>query len=95
MAVNDDLQVVSVQFVDDGVVFDYVLRTDVRKDGALQLSHTLFVGFHPDYRDELADLLSKAREVLQDALDDVPTSEVLDLADGSNDGEGMGFGDDS
>jgi len=91
---SEDLRIASITFEEDGVSFQFMLATDVRKDGALQLVQTLFVGGHPDYRDGLDDLVSKAEEVLKDALEDYSTAEVVDLAldDDDNDDKGMGFG---
>lgn len=88
-----DLRIAGIQFEEEGVTFQFMMKTDVRKEGALQLVQTLFVGAHPDYRDGLDDLISKAEEVLRDALEDYGTADVVDLAldDDDDDDLGMGF----
>jgi uncharacterized protein YbjQ (UPF0145 family) len=86
-------QIQGITFEEGGVVFQYADTDDIRKDGALQVMRTLFVGSHDDYRDGLADLQDKALEVLQDALEDFVTADVVDLEsddDEDNDDRGMG-----
>lgn len=81
----------SITFEEGGVVFQFAQRDSVRKDGALQLMQTLFVGGHADYRDELDDLRDRALEVIQDALEDYATADVVDLDDEDDDDDkGMG-----
>lgn len=89
-----DFQIGSISFEEDGVAIQYVSKTDVRKDGALQMMQTMFIGAHPDYRDGLDDLVGKAEALLKDALEDYATAEVVDLAqdDESDDDLGMGYG---
>jgi hypothetical protein len=85
-----------VQFAEEGVAIDFLVKTDVRKGGALQLTKTLFVGYDRDYRDGIDDLMDKAEEVLRDALEDFPTAPVLESDSPDEDDEkGMGWGDDS
>lgn len=85
----------SVEFMETGVAISYTTTDAVRKHGALQLNHTLFVGAHPDYYQELADLRGKVEEIVRDALDDYPNAEVVELdteEDESNDDDlGMGW----
>lgn len=88
---RDDLRIMGVQFGDEGVAIDFVVKTDVRKGGALQLTKTLFVGYDRDYRDGIDDLMDKAEEVLRDALEDFPTAEVVE-ADAPDDDEELGMG---
>jgi hypothetical protein len=91
--VPSDRLIQTISFEEGGVVFSYAENEDLRKDGALQMMKTLFVGSHADYRDELADLLDKARELLRDALEDFATSDVVDLEvdeDDDDDDKGMG-----
>jgi len=83
----------SVTFEDSGVVIAFTDSNGVRKDGALQLMQNLFIGAHADYRDELADLRDRALEVLEDALEDYTTADVVDLDrddEGGDDDKGMG-----
>ena len=84
----------SITFEESGVVFSFARVDGIRKDGALQLMQSLFLGAHPDYLDDLDDLRSKAEEVLANALEDYTTADVVDLADDaeSSEEEGMGFG---
>jgi len=90
---SDDLVITSVNFEDGGVVFQFAERDGVRKDGALQLMKTLFVGGHADYSDELDDLRDKALEVVRDALEDYATADVVELESEDDDDDDRGMGE--
>lgn len=86
-------QIQGITFEEGGVVFQYADTDHIRKDGSLQMMRTMFVGSHADYRDGLADLQDKALEVLEDALEDFATADVVDLEsddDDDDDDKGMG-----
>lgn len=88
---SDNLVLQSVTFEEGGVVFSFAERDGIRKEGALQLMQTLFVGAHADYRDDLDDLREKALEVIRDALEDYASADVVDLDDEDDDDDkGMG-----
>jgi hypothetical protein len=88
---SDNIAISSITFEEGGVVFQFAERDGIRKDGALQLMQTLFVGEHADYRDDLDDLRDKALEVIRDALEDYATADVVDLDDEDDDDDkGMG-----
>lgn len=86
-----DITITSILFEESGMVFQFASDDSIRKDGALQVMQTLFVGHHADYRDELTDLREKAEAVVRDALEDYATADVVDLDDdGGDDDKGMG-----
>lgn len=93
MPTDDSLMVSSITFEEGGVVFSFAEREGIRKDGALQLMQTLFVGAHADYQDELDDLREKALEVIRDALEDYATADVVDLSDEDDDDDDKGMGE--
>lgn len=84
----------SITFEEQGVLFQYTQTDDARKDGALQLFQSLFVGAHPDYSGELDDLKEKGQDIVKDALEDFATAPPVDLAEddgGDEDEPGMGW----
>jgi len=90
---SDDIALQSVTFEEGGAVFSFAERDGVRKEGALQLMKTLFVGGHADYRDELDDLRDKALEVIRDALEDYATADVVVLEEDDDDDDDRGMGE--
>lgn len=65
---------------DGGVAISYnELPTDVRNEGSLFVTHHLEIADCPDYREGIEAVQDALRELLRDALDDLTSTEPVDL----------------
>ena len=78
---NDGLQILGVQFLDEGVEVAYMrVPADVRKNGLLW-THAVLIPRDSDYEDELDTFQQGLKDLLLDALDDEDRAEPIDLPD--------------
>lgn len=90
---RDHRYILSIQLDDEGVVVHYTQHPfDVRVEGQVSLQHVARIeASHPDYRDDIEDLVRVARRLLANALEDWETSDPFVPRDEDDDDErGMG-----
>lgn len=67
----DEIEIQTIIFEPDALVVAYVMRDDIRVDGAVMMQRTVRLdGAHPDYGDDIEMLHVKALKVLRNALED-------------------------
>lgn len=76
---SEELQILGVQFLDEGVEIGYMrVPADVRKNGLLW-THAVVIPRDSDYEDELEAFQEALKDLLLDALDDEDRAEPVEL----------------
>lgn len=87
-----EIDLFSVSFDDDALIFAFMTREDIRVEGqVVQQRQVRMALSHPDYHDDADQLRRLAISVLRNALEDFDSSPVHTPAEDDEDDErGMG-----
>lgn len=91
-----EIEISSIQFADEGIAIQYVeIPNDIRVQGQVVVNHQVQLSAdHPDYRDDIVSLHTRAVKVLRNALEDFANSEpYVPAKDDIDDDEDRGMGE--